>query len=138
MTDHWGNVERFVLTGTLLIVVALLTVITNEIATLADWSDQQATTMAAGINAVAFFVFYLTFKALLDVWHVPDGSGLRASYILAAIMFVVAGVAIGSDIDRLAAFGVAAMLVVEPAIAYLVPRLPQRWVDRMEAVSEKT
>jgi len=134
VTDRWGNVERFVLIGTLFILVALLTIITNDVVQLLNWTDQQAKVVADGFSAVVMFLVYLGIKAQLDMHAILPDRWVQWIQAASAAAFVAVGVATGQGVDQIAAFGAAGLLVMQPAIEVVVPRLPQRWLDRLEAV----
>lgn len=136
MTDHWGNGERFVLIGTLFILVALLTIVTNEVAVLADWSDSQAKVIADGFTVVTLFLLYLAIQVQWAINTHLSERVVRVGQALSAVVFLALGIATGRGIDQIAAVGVAALLVIEPAIEAVVQRLPKRWVDHLEASLE--
>jgi len=136
MTDHWGNVERFVLAATLLILVMLMAIVGNEVAAIGDWSTQQAEAVAEGFSGVALFAAYLGIKAMLGIYAPIHPRLFHLAQIPLAVAFIAIGVAFGQGIDRIAAVGVAMLFALPVAIETAADRLPQRWVDQIEAAVE--
>jgi len=137
MNDRWGNAEQFLVVGVLLILVAWLTLLTNEIAQLADWPAGQAARLNTAISGVGVLLVFLTYQSLMSIYDFAfSDRAMLWRDSLTGVGFVALGVAIGGQIPILAGLGSGLMLQTQFIRQRVAPRMPDGWLRRLEEVAE--
>lgn len=135
MNDRWGNAERFLMTGVLLILVAWLTLLTNEIAQLADWPAGMAARLNTAISGIAVLLVFLAYQSLMSIYDFAfSDRAILWRDSLTGIWFVALGVAVGGQIPILAGLGAGLLLQTQLIRQRVAPRIPDRWLRRLEEV----
>jgi len=138
MNDRWGNAEQFLVVGVLLILVAWLTLLTNEIAQLADWPAGQAARLNTAISGVGVLLTFLTYQSLMSIYDFAfSDRAMLWRDSLSGVGFVAFGVGLGGGIPILAGLAAGLMLQTQLIRQRVVPKMPDSWLRRLEAVAER-
>jgi len=133
MNDRWGGAERFLVTGVLLILVAWLVILTNEIAQLADWPAGVAARLNTAISGVAVLLVFLAYQSLMSIYDFAFSDRMilwRDS--LSGVGFIALGVAVGGQIPILAGLAAGLMLQTQLIRQRVAPQIPDEWLRRLE------
>jgi len=138
MNDRWGNAEQFLVVGVLLILVAWLTLLTNEIAQLADWPAGQAARLNTAIAGVAVLLVFLAYQSWMSIYDFAfSDRAILWRDSLSGVGFVVFGVAVGGQIPILAGLAAGLMLQTQLIRQRVAPKIPDGWLRRLEEVAER-
>lgn len=137
MNDRWGDAEQFLVTGVLLILVAWLTLLTNEIAQLADWPVGTTARLNTAISGVAVLLVFLAYQSLMSIYDFAfSDRAILWRDSLTGIWFVALGVAVGGEIPILAGLAAGLMLQTQLIRQRVAPQLPDKWLRRLEEVAD--
>lgn len=137
MNDRWGNAEQFLVTGVLLILVAWLTLLTNEIAQLADWPAGVAARLNTAISGVAVLLVFLAYQSLMSIYDFAfSDRAILWRDSLSGVGFVALGVGFGGQIPILAGLGPGLMLQTQLIRQRVAPQIPDAWLRRLEEVAD--
>jgi energy-converting hydrogenase Eha subunit E len=137
MNDRWGNAEQFLVTGVLLILVAWLTLLTNEIAQLADWPAGMAARLNTTISGIAVVLVFLAYQSWMSIYDFAfSDRAMMWRDSLSGVGFVALGVGFGGQIPILAGLAAGLMLQTQLIRQRVAPQLPDRWLRRPEEVAD--
>jgi energy-converting hydrogenase Eha subunit E len=135
MNDRWGNAEQFMVVGVLLVIVAWLTILTNEIAQLADWPAAQTTSLNTAIAGIAVILVFLAYQSWMSIYDFAfSDRAILWRDSLAGVGFVGMGVAIGGEIPIFAGVGAGLLLQTQFIRQRVAPKIPDRYLRRLEGV----